>query len=89
MGNFIIHRLGTLFADTPQKTKRTFGLRVSCVHRIFGVCFNGLLLSVNPLNEPPIPLTIDTLYVSDMSLSLPRSAPMFAGTTVLDNSVHR
>lgn len=28
----------------------------------FGVCFNGLLLSINPLNEPPIPLTIDTFY---------------------------
>ena len=28
----------------------------------FGVCFNGVLLSINPLNEPPIPLTFDTLY---------------------------
>ena len=28
----------------------------------FGVCFNGVLLSINPLNEPPIPLTLDTLY---------------------------
>ena len=28
----------------------------------FGVCFNGLLLSINPLNEPPLPMNLDTLF---------------------------
>ena len=28
----------------------------------FGVCFNGLLLAINPLNEAPLPMTLDTLY---------------------------
>ena len=28
----------------------------------FGVCFNGLLLLINPLNEAPLPLTMETLY---------------------------
>ena len=27
----------------------------------FGVCLNGILLSINPLNEPPLPMTLDTL----------------------------
>ncbi|MBL6825458.1 MAG: DMT family transporter [Litoricola sp.] len=29
---------------------------------LFGVCFNGLLLAINPLNEAPLPMTLDTLY---------------------------
>jgi len=29
---------------------------------LFGVCFNGLLLAINPLDEAPLPMTLDTLY---------------------------
>ena len=29
---------------------------------LFGVCFNGLLLAINPLNKAPLPMTLDTLY---------------------------
>ena len=29
---------------------------------LFGVCCNGLLLAINPLNEAPLPMTLDTLY---------------------------
>lgn len=29
---------------------------------LFGVCFNGLLLAINPLDEAPLPVTLDTLY---------------------------
>ena len=29
---------------------------------LFGVCFNGLLLAINPLDEAPLPMTPDTLY---------------------------
>jgi len=29
---------------------------------LFGVCFNGLLLAINPLDEAPLPITLDTLY---------------------------
>ena len=29
---------------------------------LFGVCFNGLLLVINPLDEAPLPMTLDTLY---------------------------
>ena len=28
---------------------------------LFGVCFNGLLLAINPLDEAPLPMTLDTL----------------------------
>ena len=29
---------------------------------LFGVCFNGLLLAINPLDEASLPMTLDTLY---------------------------
>ena len=29
---------------------------------LFGVCFNGLLLAINPLDEAPLPMTLVTLY---------------------------
>ena len=29
---------------------------------LFVVCFNGLLLAINPLDEAPLPMTLDTLY---------------------------
>ena len=29
---------------------------------VFGICFNGLLLCINPLNEPPLPMNLDTLF---------------------------
>ena len=29
---------------------------------LFGVCFNGLMLAINPLDEAPLPMTLDTLY---------------------------
>lgn len=27
-----------------------------------GVCFNGLLMAINPLDEAPLPMTLDTIY---------------------------
>lgn len=45
-----------------KKPSELSGLGFLAYIVFFGVCFNGLLLSLNPLNEPPIPLTLDTLY---------------------------
>ena len=37
---------------------------------LFGVCFNGLLLAINPLNAAPLPMTLDALYaVADVAVS--------------------
>ena len=45
-----------------KKPSELSGLGFLAYIVFFGVFFNGLLLSLNPLNEPPIPLTLDTLY---------------------------
>jgi drug/metabolite transporter (DMT)-like permease len=45
-----------------KKPSELSGLGFLAYIVFFGVCFNGVLLSINPLNEPPIPLTLDTLY---------------------------
>jgi drug/metabolite transporter (DMT)-like permease len=45
-----------------KKPSELSGLGFLAYIAFFGVCFNGVLLSINPLNEPPIPLTLDTLY---------------------------
>jgi len=45
-----------------KKPSELSGLGFLAYIVFFGVCFNGVLLSINPLDEPPIPLTLDTLY---------------------------
>lgn len=45
-----------------KKPSELSGLGFLAYIVFFGVCFNGLLLTINPFNEPPIALTIETLY---------------------------
>ena len=45
-----------------KKPSELSGLGFLAYIVFFGVCFNGVLLSINPLDEPPIPLTLNTLY---------------------------
>ena len=45
-----------------KKPSELSGLGFLAYIVFFGVCFNGLLLTINPFNEPPIALTIETFY---------------------------
>ena len=45
-----------------KKPSELSGLGFLAYIVFFGVCFNGVLLSINPLDEQPIPLTLNTLY---------------------------
>ena len=45
-----------------KKPNKLSGLSFLTYIVFFGVCFNGLLLCINPLNEPPLPMTLDTLF---------------------------
>jgi len=45
-----------------KKTSGLSGLGFLAYIVLFGVCFNGLLLAINPLDEAPLPMTLDTLY---------------------------
>ena len=45
-----------------KKPSELSGLGFLAYIVFFGVCFNGVLLSINPLDEPPIPVTLNTLF---------------------------
>ena len=62
VGDLLIDRLGTVLPNIEKKPSELSGLGFLTYIVFFGVCFNGLLLSINPLNEPPLPMNLDTLF---------------------------
>ena len=51
-----------------KKPDKLSGLGFLTYIVFFGVCFNGLLLCINPLNEPPLPMTLDTLFIGYVAI---------------------